>query len=175
MVCASISTTTTVTAEACIETFKIQKGPLNCDLAKVLYLLKCKICGKILHFGKAKTKFCNRLNNYKSKNRAFQKDNQKVAQKRLHAHYCLDGHSGIDDCDFVIIDQCEAHEKLKERDTFWQHRLKIFYQIGLNAKGGILILIIILIINYYYYYYYKYLYLFIYVYFYSRQNFPSSS
>ena len=31
--------------------------------------------------------------------------NQKVPQKRFHAHCCLDGHSGIDDLDFVIFEQ----------------------------------------------------------------------
>ena len=40
LVCDSISTSTTFTTEACQETFKIQKGPLNCDSEKVLYLLK---------------------------------------------------------------------------------------------------------------------------------------
>ena len=48
-----------------------------------------------------------RFNNYKSKHRAFRKGNQKVPQKRFHVHYCLDGHSGIDDC---IFEQCETHE-----------------------------------------------------------------
>ena len=43
LVCDSISTTTTFTTEACQETFKIQKGPLNCDSEKVLYLLKLKV------------------------------------------------------------------------------------------------------------------------------------
>ena len=42
VVCDSISTTTTTfITEACQETCKIQKGPLNCDSEKVLYLLKC--------------------------------------------------------------------------------------------------------------------------------------
>ena len=45
LVCDSISTTTTFTTEACLETFKIQKDPLNCDSEKVLHLLKCKVCG----------------------------------------------------------------------------------------------------------------------------------
>ena len=45
LVCDSISTTTTFTTEACLETSKIQKGPLNCDSEKVLHLLKCKVCG----------------------------------------------------------------------------------------------------------------------------------
>ena len=57
-----------------------------------------------------------------------------VPQKRFHAHYCRDGHSGINDWDFVLFEQCETHEQLKERETFWQHRLKTFYPIGLNEK-----------------------------------------
>ena len=97
LVCDSISTTTTFTTEACQETFKIQKGPLNCDFQKVLYLLKCKVCGGVSYVGKAKTKFRYRFNNYKSKHRAFRKGNPMVPQKRFHAHYCLDGHSGTDD------------------------------------------------------------------------------
>ena len=84
LVCDSISTSTTFTTEACQETFKIQKGPLNCDSEKVLYLLKCKVCGGV-----------------------FRKGNQKVPQKRFHAHYCRDGHSGINDWDFVLFEKCE--------------------------------------------------------------------
>ena len=57
LVCDSISTTTTFTTEACQETFKIQKDPLNCYFNKVLYLLKCKVCGGVRYVGKAKTKF----------------------------------------------------------------------------------------------------------------------
>ena len=134
LVCDSVSTTTTFTTEACQETFKIQKGPLNRDSEKVLCLLKCKVYGEVPYVGKAKTKFRHRFNNYKSKHRPFRKGNQKVPQQRFHTHYCLDGHSGIDDWDFVIFEQCETHEQLKERETFWQHRLKTFYPIGLNEK-----------------------------------------
>ena len=97
LVCDSISTTTAFTTESCKENFKIQKGPLNCDSEKVLYLLKCKVCSRVPYVGKAKTKFRYRFNNYKSKHAAFRKGNQKVPQKRFDAHYCLDGHIGIDD------------------------------------------------------------------------------
>ena len=71
---------------------------------------------------------------YKSKHREFRKGNQKVPQKLFHTHYCLDGHSYSEDWDFVIFEQCETHAQLKERETFWQHRLKTFYPIGLNEK-----------------------------------------
>ena len=134
LVCDSISTATTFTTEACQETFKIQSGPLTCDSEKVLYLLKCKICGEVPYVGKAKTKLRYRFNNYKSKHRAFRKGNRKVSQKLFHTHYCLDGHSGIEDWDFVIFEQCETHAQLKERETFWQQRLKTFHPIGLNKK-----------------------------------------
>ena len=134
LVCDSISSTTTFTTEACQETFKIQRGPLNCDSKKVLFLLKFKVCRGVSYVGKPKTKFCYRFSNYKSKHKAFRKGNQKVPQKRFHAYYCLNGHSGIDDRNFVIFEQCETHEQLKGRETFWQHRLKTFYPIGLNEK-----------------------------------------
>ena len=108
LVCNSIRTTTTFTMEACSETFKIQSGTLNCNLEKVLYLLKCKVCGEAPYVGKAKTKFRYRFNNYKSKHRAFRKGNRKIPQKLFHDHYCLDGSLGIDDWDFTLFEQCET-------------------------------------------------------------------
>ena len=129
LVCNSIRTTTTFTTEVCGEVFKIQSGPLNCNSEKVLYLLKCKVCGEAPYVGKAKTKFRYRFNNYKSKHRAFRKGNRKIPQKRFHDHYCLDDHLGIDDWDFTLFEQCETHKQLKERETFWQHRLKTFYPL----------------------------------------------
>ena len=93
LVCNSIRTTTTFTTEACGEVFKSQSGPLNCNSEKVLYLLKCKVCGEASYVGKGKTKF----NNNKSKHRAFMKGNRKIPQKRFHDHYCLDDNLGIYD------------------------------------------------------------------------------
>ena len=61
-----------------------------------------------------------------SKHRAFRKGNRKVPQ--------IDGHSGIEDLDSVIFEQCETHALLKERETFWQHRVKTFYPTGLKEK-----------------------------------------
>ena len=73
------------------------------------------------------------FNNYRSKDRTFTKRNRKVPQKRFQAHYCLDGYSEIDDWDF-IFEQYQTHKQLKERETFWQHRVKSFYPTGLNEK-----------------------------------------
>ena len=55
LVCDSISTSTTFTTKLCQKTSKIQKGPLNCDSEKVLYLLKCKVCGGAPYVEQAKT------------------------------------------------------------------------------------------------------------------------
>ena len=121
-----------------------KKTCLICDsvstaTTKVLYLLKCKICGKVLYVGKAKTKFRYRFDNYKSKHRAFRKGNRKVPQKLFHIHYCLDGHSGIEDWDFEqCFEQCKTHTQLKERETFWQQRLLPHRS---KWKGGVLKLI----------------------------------
>ena len=61
-------------------------------------------------------------------------ETEKYPTKVFHDHYCLDGHLGIDDWDFTFFEQCEAHKQLKERETFWQHRLKTFYPLSLNEK-----------------------------------------
>ena len=78
LVCDSTRTTATFTTETCRETFKIQRGPLNCNSEK------------LTKFFKTKTKFRYRFSNYKSKHRAFSKGNRKIPQKRFHDHYCLD-------------------------------------------------------------------------------------
>ena len=62
------------------------------------------------------------------------KVNRKIPQERFYDHYCLDGHLGTDDWDFTFFEQCETHKQLKERETFWQQRLKTFYPLGLNEK-----------------------------------------
>ena len=41
---------------------------------------------------------------------------------------------GIDDWGFTLFEKCETHKQVKERETFWQHKLKTFYPHGLNEK-----------------------------------------
>ena len=130
--CDFMSTASTFTYQ---ESFKIHSGPWTCDYRKVLYLLKFEACGEVAYVVKMEIKFLYTFNNNKNKHRAFRKGNRKVPQKLFHTHYCPDCHSGIEDTDFVIFDQCKTYAQLKERETFSQHRLKIFYPIGLNEKG----------------------------------------
>ena len=72
-------------SESCGEVFRIQSGPLKCNLKKGLYLLRCKIYDDTLYTGKTKTKFRLRFNNYKSKHRSFRKGKKNVPQKSFHS------------------------------------------------------------------------------------------
>ena len=76
------------------------------------------MCVKVPYIGKAKIKFWHRLNNYKTKYRPFKKRSQKASHKLFHKHYCRDGHTAIDDCDFLLFERCEMYKNLKERNMF---------------------------------------------------------
>ena len=56
----------------------------------------------------------------------------------FHEHYGQHSHNGTDNWQFTLIEQCEIHEQLKERETFWQHWLKMFCPYELNEKKGFL-------------------------------------
>ena len=112
-VCDHLITTNTFTTKACGEVFKIQSGPLNCNSEKVLYLLRCKICDDTPYVGKAKAKFRLRFNNYQS--------NHRISITDL-----------FEKCE--TCEKCETHKQLKEREMFWQHKLKTFYPLDLNEK-----------------------------------------
>ena len=133
-VCDHIITTNTFTLKACVKVFKIQSGLLNCYSEKVLQLLRCKFCDDTLYVGKAKTKFRVQFNNYKNKHRSFRKGKQNVPQKHFHSHYAQDCHRGIDDWEVTLSEKYERHKQLKEREAFWQHKIKTFYLLSLNEK-----------------------------------------
>ena len=110
----------------CGETFKIESGILNFNSEKVVYLSKCRICGEAPYFGKIKTKFRATFNNCKSAHRSYRRK-RKVSLQRFHEHYGQHIHNKIDDWQFTLIEQCETHEQLKDRESFWQHMSKTFY------------------------------------------------
>ena len=113
---------------------KIQSGPLNYNSEKVFYLLKCKTCDYTSYVGKAKTKFRLRFNNYKSKHRSFRKGKLNIPQKLFHSYYIHDCSRDIDDWEEMLFEKCETDKQLKERETFWQHKLKTFYPLGINER-----------------------------------------
>ena len=48
-------------------------------------------------------------------------EKKREVSQQHHEHYGQHSHNGIDDWQFLLIEQCETHEQLKERETFWQH------------------------------------------------------
>ena len=126
--------TNTFTTKACGEIIKIQIGPLNCNSDKVLYFLRCKMCDDTSYVGKTETKFCLRFNNYKCKHWCFWKGKQTVTQKHFHSHYVQDCQKCIDDWEGTLFEKCEIHKQLRDRESFWQQKLKTYCLHGLNEK-----------------------------------------
>ena len=52
---------------------------------------------------------------------------RKIPQQHFHELYMQHRCNGIGDWQLKLIAQCETHEQLKEREIFWQHRLKTFH------------------------------------------------
>ena len=122
LVCDSVITATTFKTEAYQETFKIQSGSLTLQFVVKSYTL-----------GKWKPNFIISLIIIEVNIERLERVIGKFLRNYI-TQYCLDGHSSIKDWDFLIFEQCETHAQLKERETLWQHRLKIFYLIVLNEK-----------------------------------------
>lgn len=74
----SLSATTTVTIEACQDSFKIQKRLLNCDSENNALLIKMQSLRWSPARWENQKKFRYRFKNYKSKHRTFRKSNWKV-------------------------------------------------------------------------------------------------
>ena len=122
-------------------TFELRKGFLNCNSKFVVYKLGCRICG-VQYIGSTITKFRERFNNYKAqfrkylkrKNEGSSNPGEGISQANLFEHFCSSDHNGIDDWSFQLIDQSENLVRLRERESFWQHRLNSFVPHGLNER-----------------------------------------
>ena len=119
--------------------FMMRKGVLNCNSNHVVYLLSCKTCRK-QYVGSTTQKFRGRFNLYKSCFRAYCKRKadgtlhigRPVPQAGLFEHFLQEGHHGMEDWSFQIIDTSWNLQKLREREAFWQYRLNTFLPEGLN-------------------------------------------
>ena len=155
-VCDHIITTNTFTTNACWEVFKIQSGPLNCNSEKVFYLLRCNIWDDTHYVWKAKTKFCFRFIIIKVNTDLFEKENRtyhrsvfiytifKIAIEVL----------------MTLFQKCETHKQLKERETFWQQKLKTFYPLLLFSYSFIKFICLLVYLFFYLFIYLLILYLF---------------
>ena len=106
------------------------KGLLDYNSNKVIYLSECKNCQfKFPCVGSTVTKFRFRFNNYKSTHRNFRKKLKKgiiqeikkseLKQKLFHEHYCSDGHEGIENWCITLIDQVEDKKELRKKELYW--------------------------------------------------------
>ena len=159
-VCDNIVETNEFTSTTTGETFVIQKGPLDCDSSKVVYLITCKVCQK-QNVGSTKPIYRLRCNNYKSvqasvrekvlgekrpetkrgrpktnitkePTRKYKNLEKKFAQEKFHQHFCQEGHKGVPDWDIRLIDTAFTEKSLRSKELFWQYKLRTFDPEGLN-------------------------------------------
>jgi len=136
-----IDTSNTFTNAQGDRVFNLRKGFLYCNSKFVVYKLRCKTCTK-QYIGSTITKFSERFNNYKSPFKKYSTRKQKgnlnpgkdITQAGLFEHFCSEDHHGINDWLFQIIDQADSLERVRERESFWQHKLDSFIPNGLNER-----------------------------------------
>ena len=127
--------------------FEIRGGPYHCNSSNVVYLLECKTCG-IQYVGstgkeEGDTKFRHRFNDYKSKHKKFLEHRgagtldkgKPMSQTALHSHFSQEGHNGVADFSFKIIDGADSLNEVRKKESFWQYKLKTFLPDGLSERN----------------------------------------
>ena len=107
----------------------------------MVYKLQCRTCG-LQYIGSTINKFRERFNNYKAQFRKFLKRKKDghlnpgdgISQANLFEHFCSENHNDMEDWSFQLIDQSDSLERLRERESFWQHKLNCFIPNGLNER-----------------------------------------
>ena len=122
--------------------FKVRKGTLDCNSSNVVYCLSCKTCSK-KYVGSTTTPFRFRFNNYKSQFRTYCRQKEQGQgnlrssdpQAGLFEHFLQEGHHGMDDWAFQLIDKSMSRDQVLQRESFWQYRLGTFLPVGLNERN----------------------------------------
>jgi len=55
-------------------------------------------------------------------------------QAYFHEHFKSEGHHGIDDWSFILIDKGSSLYSVRKKESQWQHRLNTFTPNGLNIR-----------------------------------------
>ena len=96
---------------------------INCESTNVIYLATCKKCGG-QYVGKSKTKFKTRHSNHK----------QEIKKKYggLGHHYGGAEGCGYENLSIILIEKIpdEKSDTLPDRETFWQHQLRVYVENG---------------------------------------------
>ena len=85
--CSNMKNTSTFKNKHSNEVYQIKKK-INCNSKMLVYLIKCRICGKQYN-GSTVTKFRARTNNYKSTHRNFRKEQILSNQARNQKRYII--------------------------------------------------------------------------------------
>ena len=133
-VCKYVTETDTFTSTVTGETFKINHH-FDCDDKCLVYLMTCnkfkKQCTR-----QTTDQFRSRWNNYKSKNRSFDRGEQ-CMQEHLYKHFESERHSGFrEDVSVILIDKTDGSNPTK-RETYCVQTLKTIAPYGLNVANGV--------------------------------------
>ena len=112
------------------ESFKINHK-LNYDNNRLIYLLKCKCCGK-QYVGKTTDEFRLRWNDYKINDRKNAR-NETCMQEHLFEHFKSEGHSGF----LGNVSITLMGKDPKRRENYWMRTLKTYALYGLNIEDSV--------------------------------------
>ena len=73
--------------------------------------------------------------------------NKKVKQESFHDHFAEGLHQGESDWEVRLIDQGVSVDDVRQRESYWQHKLDTFQSNGLNEREVGLFNSIIVIIS----------------------------
>ena len=73
--------------------------------------------------------------------------NKKVKQEPFHSHFEEGLHQGESDWEVRLIDQGVSVDDVRQRESYWQHKLDTFQSNGLNEREVGLFNSIIVIIS----------------------------
>ena len=99
---------------------------LSCDSKHiVVYFVTCKTC-KIQYVCSASTPFRLRFNKYNS--------GSVSSQDFFHAHFAQEGHHGMEDWEFILLNKAHDLPSVRRKEAFWQQKLNTFSPDGLNER-----------------------------------------
>ena len=81
----------------------------DCDSNGVVYLIKCKRCGR-QYIGSTINAFRIRFNNHESSLNRYGRGQRNILGEHLYSHFCEEGHEGSSDLVVKIIDKTDTRD-----------------------------------------------------------------
>ena len=132
--CLNVNETDTFTSTTTGKAYKTNHQ-FNCTSKCLLFLLTCKVFLK-QYVGQTVEDFRLRCNNYKSKDRKYQKL-EPCMQQHVFKHFNSERHHCfLDKISITFIDKTDPSDPLK-RQNYWKSILKTMAPWGLNAEESV--------------------------------------